>query len=139
MKTPKILTILSLFLLIIMFFGSLLFTLTLPQNQSMIQAVTAFLEDDPKYQKTLADGETPSSSLEEMAAGTMSSLQVLFVIPTAYIGIIAIIVFISLLIIPKRPGSAALTLYSAAILSLATIIVPVLLFIAGSMMRKRAA
>ncbi|WP_093725967.1 hypothetical protein [Terribacillus halophilus] len=73
-----------------------------------------------------------------MAAETMPTLQVLFVIPTVYIAIIAIIVFIGLMIIQKRPKGAAMTLFSAAILSLATVIVPVFLFIAGGMIRQRA-
>ncbi|SDC33330.1 hypothetical protein SAMN05421663_102103 [Terribacillus halophilus] len=43
MKTPKILTMISFVLLVLLFFGGLLFTLTLPQNQSMVQAVTTFI------------------------------------------------------------------------------------------------
>ncbi|MFS0562986.1 DUF4064 domain-containing protein [Terribacillus sp. 179-K 1B1 HS] len=138
MKTPQLLTMTAFVLLVLLFLGGLLFTITLPQNQSMVQAVTTFIEDDPKYQRTLAAGEIPSPSPEEMAAETIPNLQVLFVIPTVYIAIIAIIVFIGLMIIPKRPKGAAMTLSSAAILSLATVIVPVLLFIAGGMIRQRA-
>lgn len=139
MKTPKTLTMISLILLILLFIACLLFTITLPQNQSMEQAVTRYLENDPKYQRTLDSSETPSFSPGEMAAETMSALQVFFAIPTVYIAIIAIIVLIGYTLISTRPKGAALTLSSAGVLSLATIIIPVLLFIAGAMLRKRTA
>ncbi|MCM3225631.1 DUF4064 domain-containing protein [Terribacillus saccharophilus] len=138
MKTPKTLTMISLVLLTLIFIASLFFTITLPQNQSMEQAVTRYLENDPKYQRTLDTVETPSISADEMAAETMSALQVFFVIPTIYIAIIALIVLIGYTIIPKKPKGAALTLFSAGVLSLVTIIVPVLLFIAGGMLKKRS-
>lgn len=138
MKTPKTLTMIALILLIIIFIASLLFTITLPNNQSMEKAVTRYLENDPKYQRTLDSGETPSISAGEMAAEAMSALQVFFAIPTVYIAIISIIVLIGYTIIPKRPKGAALTLIGAGVLSLATLIIPVLLFIAGGMLRKRS-
>ncbi|WP_366248031.1 DUF4064 domain-containing protein [Terribacillus aidingensis] len=139
MKTPKTLTMISLILLILLFIACLLFTITLPQNQSMEQAVTRYLENDPKYQRTLDSGETPSICPGEMASETMSALQVFFAIPTIYIAIITIIVLIGYTLISKRPKGAALTLSSAGILSLATVVIPVLLFIAGGMLRKRSA
>ncbi|MFP7476850.1 DUF4064 domain-containing protein [Terribacillus saccharophilus] len=139
MKAPKTLTMISFILLVSIFIASLLFTITLPQNQSMEQAVTRYLENDPKYQRTLDSDETPAISSDEMAAETMSALQVFLAIPTVYIAIIAIVVLIGYTIISKRPKGAAFTLFSAGVLSLATIIVPLLLFLAGSMLRKKSA
>ncbi|MFP7492868.1 DUF4064 domain-containing protein [Terribacillus saccharophilus] len=138
MKIPRILTLISLTLLILTFIGSLLFTLTLPQNQTMKQAVTHFLENDPKYQRTLAAGENPAASVEEMAADTMPALQVLFTIPTVYIAIICLIVWIGFLIMKRNPKGAAMILSSAAVLSLAAVVIPILLFLAGGKLRKQS-
>jgi hypothetical protein len=139
LKTSKTLTIIALTLLLLVFIGSLIFTITLPQNKSMEQAVTTFLEDDPKYQRQLEAGEAPSISLTKMAAETMSILQIFFVIPTVYIAIICLIILVGFLLIANKPDAARFTLYSAAILSLLTIIVPILLFIAGGKLRNQPA
>ncbi|QXE01429.1 DUF4064 domain-containing protein [Terribacillus sp. DMT04] len=139
MKTSKTLTSIALTLLLLTFIGSLVFTITLPQNDSMKQAVTTFLENDPKYQRQLDTGEAPSISLSDMAAETLGVLQFFFVIPTVYIAIICFIVLVGFLLISKKPAAARFTLFSAAILSLLTIIVPILLFIAGGKLRTRPA
>jgi hypothetical protein len=139
LKTSKILTSIALTLMVLIFIGSLVFTITLPQNASMEQAVTTFLEDDPKYQRQLDAGEVPSISHRDMAAETIAVLQILFVIPTVYIAIICFIVLVGFLLISKKPRTARFTLFSAAILSLITIIVPILLFIAGGKLKEQPA
>jgi Protein of unknown function (DUF4064) len=139
LKTSKILTTIALTLMVLTFITSLVFTITLPQNDSMKQAVTTFLENDPKYQQQLNAGEAPPMSVSNMAADTISVLQIFFVIPTVYIAIICLIILAGFLLIAKKPRAARLTLFSAAILSLITIIVPVLLFIAGGKLKGQPA
>ncbi|SNZ03472.1 Protein of unknown function [Terribacillus aidingensis] len=139
MRTSKVLTSIALTLMVLILIGSLVFTVTLPQNDSLEQAVTTFLENDPKYQRQLEADEASSISLSDMAAETLSVLQIFLIIPTVYIAIICLIVLIGFLLISKKPRAARFTLFSAAILSLITIIVPILLFIAGGKLKGQPA
>ena len=138
LTTPKSLTLISLLMLVIILVFSGLLLNSLENNEFLRGILINLFENDPKVQRNMINGELAASSIA-FVNEVIHFIKEISIYPIYMLGIATLFSLLGFLTIKINKFAAATFLSLAGVLSIFTLVPPILLFFASSNLFKKQA